>query len=297
MREFMTLNIILISICSLFSNCNTMSMNDEGIDSLYMDYDYKKLGYKFFAPDEEFALHYDLEEISGLSYYKPGILAVVQDESGRLFLINTKDGKIIKSYRFDTTGDYEGVEIIGQTAYIAESNGDIFKFKISDKDDLKVKRENTIFTSKNDVEGLGYYEDYLLVACKASGDTKNNNAEGKAIYRLDPKDLEVKKKEWLSFKKKKIEDFIKGRKYFKKIREIDPSGIAVHPITQDIYIISADRIILVFDQNHQIKEVVRLDNSLYRQAEGICFAPDGTLYISNEGEGSRGEILKFSYNK
>ena len=261
-----------------------------------MDYDYKKLGYKFFKPDAELALHYDLEEISALAYYKPGVLATVQDESGRLFFINTKDGKIIRSLRFDTTGDYEGVEIIDETAYIIESNGDLFKFKIKDKEELKVKRENTVFTSRNDVEGMGYYDGYLLAACKASGDIKGNKAEGKAIYRIDPKDLEVKKKEWLSFEKKDIEKFIKKRKYFKKIREFDPSGIAIHPITKDIYIISADKAVLIFDQNHQLKEVVKLDGSLYRQAEGICFAPDGTLYLASEGGGSRGKIVVLSYN-
>lgn len=290
------MNLILTVVCMVFNSCDIISGAGGDVDSIYMDYDYEKIGYKFFKPSTQFNLHYDLEEISGLSYYKPGILATIQDESGRLFLISTKDGKILRSIRFDRTGDYEGVEIIEETAFVIESNGDIFKFKISEKEEVKVKKENTVFNSSNDIEGMGWHDGHLLIACKASGDTKDNKAKGKAIYRLDPKDLKVKKKEWLSFEEKDLEKFIKDRKYFKKIKQFDPSGIAIHPITKDIYIISADKALIIFDQNHELKEVVKLDGSIYRQAEGICFAPDGTLYISNEGDGVRGKILSLSYN-
>lgn len=290
------MNLILTIVCLIFNSCDTISGTSRDMDSVYMDYDYEKIGYKFFAPSSQFNLHYDLEEISGLSYYKPGILATIQDESGRLFFIDAKDGEILRSIRFDRSGDFEGVEIIGEMAFVVESNGDVFKFKISDEEDINVKKENTVFNSSNDIEGLGWHDGYLLVACKGSGDTKDNKAKGKAVYRLDPKDLDVKKKEWLSFEEKDLEKFIKDRKHFNKIRQFDPSGIAIHPITKDIYIISADKAVVIFDQNHKLKEVVRLNGSLYRQAEGICFAPDGTLYISNEGDGLRGKLISLSYN-
>ncbi|MEL7004445.1 MAG: SdiA-regulated domain-containing protein, partial [Bacteroidota bacterium] len=229
---------IFISVWLISLGCEMMPNNNGVMDSVYMDYDYNKIGYKFFKPTSKFNLHYDLEEISGLAYYQPGVLVSVQDESGRLFLIDSKNGKIIRTIRFDTSGDYEGVEIIDETAYVIESNGDVFKFKMTDEKEAKTKKENTVFNSSNDVEGLGFANEYLLVACKASGDTKENKAKGKAIYRLDPKDLDVKKKEWLSFKPKDLEEFIEGRQYFKKIRQFDPSGIAIHPITKDVYIIS-----------------------------------------------------------
>lgn len=297
MNRLIMTNFVFVLISIFSSGCDMMTNKGGEVDKIYKDYDFEKLGYNFFAPDAKVKLHYDLEEISGLTCYKPGVLAGVQDESGRLFLINTNDGKIIRSIRFDHTGDYEGVEIIGEKAYVMESNGDLFHFEMTEGEEVKSKKENTVFNSSNDIEGLGYIDNYLLVACKASGDTKENNAKGKAIYRLDLKSLKVKKKEWLDFEVKDLSKFIEKRPYFKKVKEFDPSGIAIHPITKDIYIISADKAVIIFNKNHELVEVVKLDGKLYRQAEGICFAPDGTLYISNEGEGARGEILTLKYNK
>ena len=296
MKTTVCLIIALLATFILSGSCDTRTFGSNGIDSSYYDYNYESLGYKFFEPKNRLMLHYDLEEISALSYYKPGILATVQDESGRLFFIDTKEGKIVNTIRFDTSGDYEGVEIVGNTAYVVESNGDIFKFPIDSEKKPKVKKENTVFTSANDVEGMGFHNGKLLLVCKASGDIKGNKVKGKAVYKVDPKDLEVKKKEWLNITEKEIEDFIKNRRFFNKIREFDPSGIAIHPITKDIYIISADKLVVIFDEQKELKEVVKLNGSTYRQAEGICFAPDGTMYISNEGDGSRGRVFELPYS-
>ena len=42
------------------------------------------------------------------------------------------------------------------------------------------------------------------------------------------------------------------------------------------------------------KRVKELDEKLFRQPEGICFSPEGDMYISNEGQGGKGYILKFN---
>jgi uncharacterized protein YjiK len=36
---------------------------------------------------------------------------------------------------------------------------------------------------------------------------------------------------------------------------------------------------------------------MLKQPEGICFAPEGDLYISSEGRGADGFILRFAYAK
>jgi len=43
--------------------------------------------------------------------------------------------------------------------------------------------------------------------------------------------------------------------------------------------------------------VYRLDPQLYNQPEGMTFAPNGDLYISNEGGEGIATILKFVYKK
>jgi hypothetical protein len=149
----------------------------------------------------------------------------------------------------------------------------------------------------------------LLIACKGSPSlTKENPYKGcRAVYSFD---LE---------KEKLLEDPV----YLIDLREIDsyrdedsftqfsrklarilgvadpyanfrPSGIAIHPLTEEIYIISSiGKLMIVLDRDGFILDVQALDPNLFRQPEGICFSPDGELYISNEGMGGRGYILKF----
>lgn len=75
-----------------------------------------------------------------------------------------------------------------------------------------------------------------------------------------------------------------------------PSGIAVHPVTGEFYIISAvGNILMVVNRNNEIVHLEKLIPKLYKQPEGICFSPDGkTLYISNEGKQKQANILIFN---
>src|SRR5205814_2369955 len=64
-----------------------------------------------------------------------------------------------------------------------------------------------------------------------------------------------------------------------------PSAIAVHPITHDIYILSTkdNKCMAQYSYNGELKSLQFFDKDLLPQPEGICFAPDGTMYISTEG--------------
>jgi sugar lactone lactonase YvrE len=39
----------------------------------------------------------------------------------------------------------------------------------------------------------------------------------------------------------------------------------------------------------------KLDKDMFRQPEGLCFMPDGTMLISNEAQESTANILRFAY--
>jgi uncharacterized protein YjiK len=74
-----------------------------------------------------------------------------------------------------------------------------------------------------------------------------------------------------------------------------PSGIAQHPQTKQWYILSSPkRLLLVIDEQSNLVYLEQLSEKLARQPEGICFAPDGTLYISSEGKGAKGRLLIYS---
>ncbi len=294
MRVIITIASLLF-VASLSTNCDTFIA--ERTDSVYMDYNYQKLGYKLFKPVKKHFLNYDLEEISGLSYYKDGLLAAVEDEDGILYIIDAKTGEISKKIDFGDKGDYEGVEIIDNHVFVLDSDGDIFDFRLTGNDDLDVDKEETKLSASNDTEGLGRLGNDLLIALKGSGDIDDNKVDGKAIYLYSVFKRKINENEFLSIDEERLNEFISKRKYFNKVNDFDPSAIALHPITNDIYLLSADKVLTVFSKDKQLKEVIRLNPITYNQAEGICFAPDGTMYISSEGDGGKGKIMIIQYEK
>jgi len=74
-----------------------------------------------------------------------------------------------------------------------------------------------------------------------------------------------------------------------------PSGIAVHPVSNEYYIVaSVGKLLIVLGRDFEILSITKLDKRFFKQPEGICFDESGTLFISNEGKGSKATILKFS---
>jgi uncharacterized protein YjiK len=73
-----------------------------------------------------------------------------------------------------------------------------------------------------------------------------------------------------------------------------PSGIAVHPKSGDLYILAAvGNLVMIFSREGKTLAMVELKSKHHPQPEGICFDPEGTLYIANEGDGGDGTILEF----
>jgi len=85
----------------------------------------------------------------------------------------------------------------------------------------------------------------------------------------------------------------------KKKSTFHPSALALHPLTNEWYIVSSvNKALIVTDKNWKIKNVYHLSTNVYNQPEGIAFDKQGNLYISNEGsETTVGNILRFDYKK
>jgi uncharacterized protein YjiK len=126
-------------------------------------------GYDLNNPAKIFKLPKDLDEISGLVYYKDKTLLAVQDENGRVFAINSESGELERTYGFGKDGDYEGITLAGDQVWILKSNGNLTRLKKLE-DDAPVKIFKTHLSTSNDTEGLAYdaLNNRLLVVCKES---------------------------------------------------------------------------------------------------------------------------------
>ena len=240
------------------------------------------ISFDFQNPTESMILPESLKEISGLSFYKENQLACVNDEKGSVFIYDLRKNEVTEQIEIGKDGDYEGIEVVGDEIFIMKSNGKIKGFKVNGGEERKI---DCTHEDVKEYEGLSYNPTTksLLLVTKELKKDKNNQ---KVIYAYH---LE---KETLAKYMTISEDMTGGSKGKKAFA---PSGIAVHPLTGELYIISSQgKKLLILSAVGEKLALVALDENLFRQPEGICFMPNGDLYISSEGEKGDGYILKFT---
>ncbi|SRR5690554_3726724 len=235
----------------------------------------------------------DLNEISGIAYIGENRIACVQDEEGIIYIYNlTKDG-VEKKVNFAKAGDYEGIAIVDSSAYVLESNGKLYHVERYMDSTFTASEINTFFTKDNNMESLFFDSENnrLLLAPKNSDP---NSEEYKGIYAYD---FASKKVADTPVFKIPLDDPIlnyKETRTFKgSSQEYFPSEIAIHPKNGNIYILEGKNPrLLIMDSSGKILTLHKLNKKSFHQPEGITFAPDGTLYISNEGKKGTANILE-----
>jgi uncharacterized protein YjiK len=239
--------------------------------------------YDFTNPAQKMKLSKSLKEISGLSYYKGNQLICVNDEEGKIFIYDLDKEDIIETIDFGKSGDYEGVEFVGDKVFAMKTNGRIKVFSINGSAEREIDCRNADVV---EYEGLGYdaHTNSLLLATKEHIKAKDDE---KMVYSYDLA------KEQLAIRFTITKEMVRGKN---GKADFGPSGIAVHPIDGDVYIIASQgKKLLILTKEGTKKDLIELDDKLFLQPEGICFTPSGDLYISSEGNDKKGYILKFNY--
>ena len=281
-------SLCFIFLCSLVTSCNQQKGGEERrqrhTSNVMFPYKLQQYTKKYKLPSK-------LVEISGISFMNEEELACIQDEKGILFTFNLKKEKVVNELRFTKNGDFEDVEIIGNTAYVLRSDGVIFKVDLVEGNNGVVELDNPL-NEKNDTEGLGYDSETnsLLIACKARSGIGKHVVGFRAIYAYNLDSQQLSEKPIYAIDLEHLEELADARVPF------EPSGVAIHPITGDTYIISSvGKALIVLDSQGEIKHLQSLNHKGFKQPEGICFAKNGDMYISNEGRGGKGNILSFDY--
>ncbi|WP_018620719.1 SdiA-regulated domain-containing protein [Spirosoma luteum] len=282
------MNRFLLVMLLLLAGCGPAAKTSDNPKAGRLEADFK-LPYRLREPDEHYTLPKSLEEISGLTYFKENQLLCVQDEEAVVYVYDTQKKKVTKDFGFGGYGDYEGIEFVGDEVYVLESNGNLFRFKprMDSPESTQIGRTKTDLPAKTEVEGLGYNPKTkrLLIAVK-----NGKGSSDKTVYSFDLLNRTVYKDMSLNDEQLKAAG-IDPDTY-------KPSGIAVHPITGEWYILtSAGKRLLITNRQAKIIYSEPLDPVQFRQPEGICFAPNGDLFIASEGSGKKGYILKFSYRR
>lgn len=261
-------------------------------ESFTVDDDYY-FPFNFDRLDRVVKLTNELNEISGLCMaMNPDEIFAIQDEVGVVFRINARTGELLQQLRFDKDLDYEGITRIGNEMYVLEADGDVHYFTYNDTlAEIEAKKMETGFSYRNDTEGICFdsITNTLLIVPKAQElYPQGENEQRRGVYTLDLNSGKTNPQPTYY-----LDELEVGQIVYKTNRqyEVRPSGVAVDPITGDIFILSSvGNVLVVIDRDSQVRHVELLEKGTFVQPEGITFSPDGVLYISSEGHGGRGIV-------
>ena len=294
--------LLFVFIISFHQRC-TQTTFGQRADSLFLVDQNLAYTYNLKQFDEKHFLPYVLEEISGLGLRTPTTVLAIDDESGKVFEYDLEKRAIVHSIEFYKTDDYEGVELAGDDVYVLKHDGDLFQFPYSAEKQAESIKYETALKKDNDTEGLGYDQarNRLLIACKEEGSITEEKIFGRAFYAYDITTKTLSAEPIFIVGPKELQAFwesVKERDYEIERIKFKPSAIATHPLTGDYYILSSvGKLLIVVEPSGSIKGTYPLSPRILGQPEGLCFDPSGDMYISSEGEGDRGYILKFEMKK
>lgn len=247
-----------------------------------------------FSSGSSQKLDLKLKEISGITWdSKNNVFLAVNDESGILYFLEKESKDIVGEYKFGDNGDYEDVALYNGSPYILRSDGNLIKFlKDSSGKTSGVEAGKVGLDGTNDFETM--YADTarkaLVVICK---NCKMDDKGSVSAFAFYPDSVGFINKPIFTIDAAKIDSMSPF-----KTSKFQPSAAAINPALQKLFIVSsASGQLVIADLNGNPEGVYQLGKRLFPQPEGIAFKTNGEMYIANEGVGTKGNILKFGFNK
>lgn len=235
----------------------------------------------------------DLAEISGIAWHEDEILAI-EDESAIIYRLSPQTGKILDKRKFEKNRDIEDILVRNDTAWVLRSNGNLYR--------VVNFREQSSQTAIFEFPGLGKRnleaavsdidQAFIWLFCKVCEWDKSPDQS--SFFRFDLGSMTFDALPAGKIEKSQLAGLLPDKALDKL--KIQPSAAAVHPLTQEYFLLSSTgKWLMTLDRAFVPQSLHPLNPSLFKQPEGIAFAPDGTLYISNEARDGKANILVFGY--
>lgn len=285
LTNYLIMHIRYLVIFFLLLSCNRFKKQDKNFTS--------PSGYDLREP-VRYYVRQSMQEISGivLAPDEQHILSV-NDEQGRVFSLDITANKPYTSWKFDKGGDYEDLATNGKDWIVLKSNGHLYQVTglfTDSTDAIPYKFEHE---GKDEFETL-YFDsarNSMVMICKSCASDKTQGATSAYSFNMGNRTFDQ-----APLYKISIADIEKLADT--KINQFKPSAAAIHPIEKRLYIVAAvNRLLVITDLNGKVLEAYHLKHSTFKQPEGITFAANGDMYISNESvDESQANILKFRYH-
>lgn len=227
------------------------------------------------GPDTVRALPRAMREISGLAFHR-GLLLAHDDEQGRIYSINPASGAIgiFATMRGQVHADFEGIAVLGDTVWLMTSSGKLYGIKAAASSaPVAFTVHHTGLGKQCEMEGLAADQanGVLLLPCKTLG----KNGREVVVYR------------W-NLSRAALADPPAVRESSSDMKQagapqLHPSAIEVVPGTSHLLLLSSNPpALLELDSAGTPRGYQRL-GPRHTQAEGLAIAPNGDLFISDEG--------------
>jgi hypothetical protein len=233
-----------------------------------------------------------LGEASGMACTDDGRLLMHNDEEGMVYDVDMRTGKVRSSFgvgRVLLREDLEGIAVKGDSGYVVTSAGRLFGFPLGRPGErVAFSIHRTPLTAAHDVEGLEYdpVTDCLLLACKGDGGRGAQRGQ-RAVYAWS-----LKTRTLLDTPRFLVNETAVGRAARKG--RFRPSGLARHPESGTFFLVSSDGFCVVeLSAEGAMLGAAAFPRRVNPRAEGIAFAPDGSLLICNDGQGGPGSLTVY----
>jgi uncharacterized protein YjiK len=243
-----------------------------------------------------------LREISGLAFSSDGRLFAQGDQEGTIWQLDPRDGTVLKRFRLASTehdpsmgkrpkpgrvtGDFEDMQIVGDRFFLISSTGMLLEFKEgAEGAAVPYQATDTGLGKSCEIEGLAYDESTrsLLLLCKA---IYNPEWRREAVIAA-----------W-SLERKKLDPTPRFRIPYRKLAKVTRatafhgSALAFAPDHRSVVLIAGPQDVFAeISLEGEILGGGSLNPKRHEQPEGIAFAPDGTLLISDEAGAKRSATL------
>jgi uncharacterized protein YjiK len=237
-----------------------------------------------------------LNEISGIFYsVEDSSLLAISDSKEKVFQIDLRNRKL-KDYTdkvINPGSDIEDIVKLDTSLYLLMSKGTLVEVPKNATDTSSVKTYDLGLAGTNDFETL-YYDpsaNGLVLLCKTCAHEKGTGV--RTAFRFDLRTKTFDNNALYTISRGQVKNILKNAD-----AKFEPSAAAIHPISRRLFILSsAGNILVVADTRGQVIEAYDLNPDLFPQAEGIAFAPNGDMYISNEGKNGNPTLIMFHYKQ
>jgi hypothetical protein len=256
---------------------------------------YTPTGYNITDPIKN-ELGTKLSEISGICWINDTLMLANNDEAGKIFAINLADlsHPEYRNVKFGPKEDYEDIVKVGSAIYMLISTGKIVRVtNYRNEDSIQSEVVAELPGKENEFESLYYDKEVnsLVMLCKNCHKEKDKI---RSAYRFD-----LQTNTLIDTPYYKIDMDAIRKKLNDSRAEFRPSAASVNPMDNKVYIVSSiGTTMVVINKKGKVEQAFGISGIMFPQPEGITFADNGDMFISNEAAADpKATLLRFPYKK